>query len=118
MKMTVETISQFNKYCFCKFRVNCGRYHENQICEIENCEISKCSKRHPRQCIFYEQYRRCKFGDFCSYSHEVKELEAPLIIMESTYEIRNIRKEYESERSGNQNFKRRNSKNSKESQNI
>ena len=72
--MTTENTCHFFKYGHCKFGVNCRRFHEKEVCENYYCESVKCSKRHPRKCKFYQEYRRCKFGDYCSYSHEVKEL--------------------------------------------
>ena len=30
---------------------------------------TKCEKRHPRECRFYKDYRRCKFGESCLYDH-------------------------------------------------
>ena len=33
------------------------------------CEKVNCPKRHPRKCKFFQEYKRCKFGDFCSFDH-------------------------------------------------
>ena len=32
-------------------------------------------KRPPRTCWYYSQYLRCKFGSFCSFSHQTPEKE-------------------------------------------
>ena len=74
MEMSAKTICQFSKFGHCRFSVNCRLLHVKEICESESCETSKCPKRHPKACKFYAEYRRCKFGDYCSYSHDIKEL--------------------------------------------
>ena len=33
------------------------------------CENQNCFKRHPKNCKFYDMYKRCKFGDYCFYAH-------------------------------------------------
>ena len=58
-----------NKYGHCKFQDVCHQNHVNEKCEDINCEIVNCQKRHPRKCKFFLEYKRCKFGDFCSYEH-------------------------------------------------
>ena len=32
-------------------------------------KFRKCSERQPRKCFYFEKFNRCKFGDFCLYSH-------------------------------------------------
>ena len=71
--MTMETLCTFNKYGHCKFGVKCRQFHTKEVCENENCDSARCSKRHPRKCKFYERYQRCKFTEFCSYSHKTTE---------------------------------------------
>ena len=36
-----------------------------------NCEVQKCSFRHPRKCRYYLDYNNCKFGNYCKFSHDV-----------------------------------------------
>ena len=72
LKMTQETVCLFNKFGHCKFSTRCRQFHLNEICENELCESQNCLKRHPRVCRFYNQYQRCKFGEFCSYLHQTK----------------------------------------------
>ena len=36
-----------------------------------NCEIVKCSSRHPRKCKFFLEYQKCKFGEYCRFSHDI-----------------------------------------------
>ena len=70
--MTQETVCLFNKFGHCKFSTRCRQFHLNEICENELCENQNCLKRHPRVCRFYNQYQRCKFGEFCSFLHQTK----------------------------------------------
>ena len=67
------------------------------ICTDENFEMSKCNKRHPKECRFYNQFQRCKFYN-CSYKHvnppshmdiqelrnQIKNLERNIIIKASS----------------------------------
>ena len=62
-------ICQFNKFGHCKFGLNCRQEHVNDICDEDSCDASDCLKRHPRPCKYFDLYRRCKFLDFCSFSH-------------------------------------------------
>ena len=47
--------------------------HVNEICVKSNCEIHKCTQRHPIRCKYYQDYQRCKFGSYCYYRHEETE---------------------------------------------
>ena len=62
-------ICKYNKFGFCKFGNTCLRKHENTKCE--NKSIWNCSLRHPRSCKYFREYKRCKFGDFCKFSHDI-----------------------------------------------
>ena len=48
------------------------------------CEKENCLKRHPRNCKFYDQYSRCKFGDYCAFAHR----ENPQVIENKIMKIR------------------------------
>ena len=67
--MTMENICLYNKFGHCKFGETCQKHHLKELCEIKSCETQSCSKRHPRICKYYYEYRRCKFGSYCSFSH-------------------------------------------------
>ena len=67
--MSAETVCKFFKFGYCKFGLTCFKQHEKENCEKFSCDIEKCSLRHPRKFKFYMEYRRCKFGEYCSYSH-------------------------------------------------
>ena len=58
-----------SKYGYCKFRNNCSKAHFTDICEVSECSGYKCDKRHPKDCFFFKNYGRCKFGSYCSYKH-------------------------------------------------
>ena len=58
-------------YGYCKFgEKKCDKIHFTDVCEqTENCKENFCDKKHPVRCFFFEKFRICKFGTFCSYSH-------------------------------------------------
>ena len=68
--MEASNLCAYNKFGFCKHGKHCKKVHVDLLCEIENCEISTCEKRHPKICKFFAQYGRCKFLDYCRYKHE------------------------------------------------
>ena len=69
--MATQNTCFFNKYGFCKYLDKCRRYHENKKCEKLDCEIRDCPLRHPKVCRFFRDFRFCKFGEWCKFSHEV-----------------------------------------------
>ena len=71
-----HNVCQHNKYGFCKYQLTCRMKHVNEICEKSNCEIHKCTQRHPIRCKYYQDYQRCKFGSYCYYRHEETPLTA------------------------------------------
>ena len=71
--MSAEVICLYYKYGHCKFSSTCRHRHEKDICESKDCEIETCKKRHPKSCRFFEQFQRCKFGEFCSFAHRIKD---------------------------------------------
>ena len=81
--MTQETVCLFNKFGHCKFSTMCRQFHLNEICENVLCESQNCLKRHPRVCHFFNQYQRCKFGDFCLYLKDFEAVKSKLLIMEN-----------------------------------
>ena len=66
-----QNVCWYNKVGYCRFRNLCFRKHNNIICKNVNCEISKCSSRHPRICKFFLEYQKCKFGEYCRFSHDI-----------------------------------------------
>ena len=69
--MADENICLYNKFGYCKYRETCKYKHVKEICETIQCSEEKCSKRHPRTCRYFRDYRRCKFGSYCTFSHDV-----------------------------------------------
>ena len=57
---------------YCKYGLRCRREHVKIICESEDCCRDSCEKRHPRQCYYFHGFGRCKFGEFCLYSHKIQ----------------------------------------------
>ena len=71
--MATENVCLFNKFGFCKFLDRCKYRHEQRICENGNCEIEKCSLRHPKNCRYWKEFRMCKFGDYCFFNHKIND---------------------------------------------
>ena len=64
-------ICLINKDGHCKFQ---GTFREKQIiniCEKEDCEVHNCEERHPRECSFYRDFKRCKFWSYYPYKHKI-----------------------------------------------
>ena len=70
--MAVETICNFFKYGYCKFKMSCKNKHVTLVCDDEKCNPQKCEKRHPRLCKYMSKYGSCKLGSICAYSHNRK----------------------------------------------
>ena len=69
--MAAETFCRFFKFGYCKYRNFCRKNHVSELCEDENCDGSVCEKRHPKKCFYFHELHRCKFGDYCLYSHNL-----------------------------------------------
>ena len=67
-----QNVCIFNKYGYCKFKNTCRKQHIQEKCSNEKCEILKCSFRHPKICRYFRDFRNCKFGEWCSFRHEIK----------------------------------------------
>ena len=73
-----EEACQYNKFCFCKFRESCRRYHFQEQCEQEQCkDKNDCKKRHPKICRKFSSNKGCRFGNDCSYKHSEQSSPAP-----------------------------------------
>ena len=77
LEMATNQICRHFKYGYCRFLNNCRNQHIPEICNKEDCNMSLCSERHPRRCKYFFKFHRCKFGDFCMYSHGSMESSAP-----------------------------------------
>ena len=68
--MAAETLScQFHQYGYCKFGLNCRKYHTRDTCPNPYCSNNTCRLRHPKQCKFFVVNGRCKFAENCSFRH-------------------------------------------------
>ena len=67
--MAAVQICRFYKYGYCRFQDMCRYQHVHELCEDLGCEIRLCQKRHPKTCIYFQELKRCKFGDSCQYNH-------------------------------------------------
>ena len=63
-----QGICKYNQTGFCKFRSTCPNFHENEICQVENCSPNQCIKRHPKECRYFAEYKYCKFRA-CAFAH-------------------------------------------------
>ena len=66
--MTPQKVCNWEKFGHCKFREECSDYHPKDVCLEKLCNIVKCMKRHPKQCIYFGS-GSCKYGDSCKYNH-------------------------------------------------
>ena len=71
--MAVFTVCKFNQFVYCRYQETCRNHHVNELCENEKCEMDTCTKRHPRICTYFQNYKRCKFGTYCAYRHIARE---------------------------------------------
>ena len=67
--MVSENVCLYRKFGHCKYSGTCKFRHIETICENMNCDIESCEKRHPRDCRFFSDFARCKFGEYCSFKH-------------------------------------------------
>ena len=67
--MENHRICKHQKFGFCKFRNNCRNKHLEQDCNIANCDVKKCQRRHPKRCKFFAK-QQCTFGESCMYKHD------------------------------------------------
>ena len=95
-----QKVCNYEKFGYCRMKETCSDYHPIDVCSEKLCRISRCRKRHPKPCIFF-QSGSCKYDDFCKYSHEdeTKDLKAKVIKLEEMNKllherVSNIEKEY------------------------
>ena len=74
MAMNNENVCRHFKFGFCRFSCLCKYKRVSEIClqtVQTDCEINTSEKRHPLECNYFRTYKRCKFGSFCLYRHEI-----------------------------------------------
>ena len=69
--MSASVICKLNKFGHCKFGRYCHFKHENRKCQDSSCNAKACELRHPRKCFYILQNKPCKFGDVCSFEHDI-----------------------------------------------
>ena len=69
--MTAKNVCNFEKFGYCKKKLECKDYHPTEVCNNESCKISRCRRRHPKKCKYFES-GYCKFRESCKYDHSVK----------------------------------------------
>ena len=84
--MAQGNVCSFNKYGFCKFRLNCRRQHVMKKCE----QLSYCSFRHPRGCRYLIENGFCKFGEWCLFEHTKKVNDDQEVIKEKSKQIETL----------------------------
>ena len=85
-----------SKFGYCKFGSRCENIHYKEVCEkdVKFCIGKLCEKRHPVFCKFFQQFGRCKFGEFCSYRHTYnKENKTERKVDEMKFEIKELKSE-------------------------
>ena len=91
-------ICLYYKFGYCKRENTCRKVHLKETCQNETCVKIFCNKRHPRECLFYKNYQRCKFSN-CAYKHtkiysqnDFQEIKERVQMLEEILEIRNNEK--------------------------
>ena len=70
----MDAVCKFNKYGHCRYEKFCHFSHEDRKCEDKFCDIRLCSLRHPKNCKYVVKNKPCKFGEFCSFEHEIDDI--------------------------------------------
>ena len=65
--MTVDCLR--SKFGYCRLGNMCKNTHYSELCDKTGCTGTKCNKRHPVPCFYFNRFGRCKFGEFCAYRH-------------------------------------------------
>ena len=113
--MTSENVCKFHKFGFCRMKNDCPDFHPSEDCTEKVCNVSKCVKRHPQPCRYF-QAGSCRFGDSCKYNHKkqlndkelteiIKKLEEEYKIINNLHEERIKKLESENRRITNLNEK-------------
>ena len=70
--MATQSLCNYNKFGFCKFREVCRKQHVKELCEELSCDGKTCIQRHPKECKFFRNRGYCKFGEWCHFLHVVR----------------------------------------------
>ena len=65
-----KIICKYNQTGFCKFRENCPKVHNNEVCNNKSdCRSVTCTKRHSKVCKNFKDHGYCRHKEQCSYQH-------------------------------------------------
>ena len=81
--MAAQNVCNWNKYGYCKHQESCRSLHVKELCVSASCDSLNCRLRHPIDCKYFTNYKRCKFNP-CAFKH----IEDP-----NETDILNLRKE-------------------------
>ena len=57
------------------------------------CNLAHCLRRHPRVCKFFASFSRCKFGDSCTYLHQINQHSTLKLSQDQAEAIQNLKGE-------------------------
>ena len=60
----MSDICQHFLFGYCRYNEKCFKKHVEKVCDDNKCEIEMCELRHPKKCLYFEQFGYCKYGDF------------------------------------------------------
>ena len=69
---TIQKACSYSKFGHCRYGSACRNHHFDSLCTSKTCSINECNKRHPKKCRYLSLFGRCKFGQNCSYKHEIE----------------------------------------------
>ena len=65
----VRTVCKFHQYGSCKFGDTCRQFHTLHTCNNFHCDRSSCLSRHPKSCVYHQNFEYCKFESKCFFLH-------------------------------------------------
>ena len=70
LKMTAQSVCQYEKFGICKRKQECDFFHPTSVCDDQKCIIKLCRKRHPLICRYYASVGNCRFNEACKFDHK------------------------------------------------
>ena len=68
--MAQQNVSRYFKFGYYKFSDIFGLMQISEICKNPSCDVKNCNLRHPQICKYFCDYKKCKFGEWCYFSHQ------------------------------------------------
>ena len=72
--MDASVVCKFIKDGHCRYGKFCNFRQEDRKCETKSCDYKNCDLRHPKYCKFVLRNQKCKFGEFCSFEHDIGDI--------------------------------------------